>query len=105
MTLTPLCWSRQPLRPTAFMPLLLRLTIVLASLLPALADAEQVRVFVAGAAKAGVEALLPGFGHTDGDTIQATTLPVRCATACSKARSPTWWFCPMLLSTRSQFED
>jgi molybdate transport system substrate-binding protein len=72
MTLTPLCWSRQPLRPTAFMPFLLRLTIVLASLLPALADAEQVRVFVAGAAKAGVEALLPGFGHTDGDTIQAS---------------------------------
>src|SRR5471032_2409323 len=51
---------------------LLRLMIVLASLLPALAAAEQVRVFVAGAAKAGVEALLPGFGEADGGTVQAS---------------------------------
>jgi len=64
--------SRQPLRPTAFMSRLLRLMVVLASLLPALAAAEQVRVFVAGAAKAGVEALLPGFGEADGDTVQAS---------------------------------
>jgi hypothetical protein len=34
--------------------------IVLAGLLPTLAGAAPVRVFVAGAAKAGVEALLPG---------------------------------------------
>jgi molybdate transport system substrate-binding protein len=51
---------------------LLRLMIVLAGLLPALAGAGQVRVFVAGAAKAGVETLLPGFGQADGDTVEAS---------------------------------
>jgi molybdate transport system substrate-binding protein len=54
------------------MPRFLRSLIVLASLLPALASAEQVRAFVAGAAKAGVEALLPGFGQAGGDTVQAS---------------------------------
>ena len=47
----------------------LRLMIVLASLLPALASAGQVRVFVAGAAKAGFEALLPTFQPAEGDTV------------------------------------
>ena len=54
------------------MPRLPRSMIVLASLLPALAGAAPVRVFVAGAAKAGVEALLPGFGPAGGDTVQAS---------------------------------
>ncbi len=46
--------------------------IVLAGLLPALAGAAPVRVFVAGAAKAGVEALLPGFERAGGDSVEAS---------------------------------
>jgi len=46
--------------------------IVLASLLPAVACAANVRVFAAGAAKAGVEALLPGFGQASGDAVDAS---------------------------------
>ena len=44
--------------------------LVLASLLPAVACAAPVRIFVAGAAKAGVETLLPGFGQAGGDTVE-----------------------------------
>jgi molybdate transport system substrate-binding protein len=54
------------------MPRFLRSLIVFGSLLPALACAAPVRIFVAGAAKAGVEALLPGFGQGSGDTVQAS---------------------------------
>ena len=44
--------------------------LVLACLLPAVVCAAPVRIFVAGAAKAGVEALLPGFGQAGGDTVE-----------------------------------
>jgi len=50
----------------------LRLMIVLASLLPSLACAGQVRVFVAGAAKAGFDTLLPAFKPADGDTVEVS---------------------------------
>jgi len=46
--------------------------IVLAGLLPALAGAAPVRIFVAGAAKAGVQALLPGFERAGGDSVEAS---------------------------------
>ena len=54
------------------MPKFLSSMIVLAGLLPALAGAAPVRIFVAGAAKAGVEALLPGFERTGGDSVEAS---------------------------------
>ena len=54
------------------MPRFLRSLIVLAGLLPALAGAAPVRIFVAGAAKAGAERQLPGFEQAGGDKVQAS---------------------------------
>ena len=54
------------------MPRLLRSLILLGSLLPALASAAELRILAAGAAKAGVEALLPGFRPAHGDAVQAS---------------------------------
>jgi molybdate transport system substrate-binding protein len=51
---------------------LLRSLILLSSLLPALACAAEVRVLVAGAAKAGIEALLPGFVAEGGEPVHAS---------------------------------
>ena len=51
---------------------LLRPLILLGLLLPAVACAADVHVMAAGAAKAGVEALLPGFGQADGSSVRAS---------------------------------
>jgi molybdate transport system substrate-binding protein len=51
---------------------LLRSLILLGSLVPVLASAAEVHVMVAGAAKAGFEALLPGFGPAGGEPVQAS---------------------------------
>jgi molybdate transport system substrate-binding protein len=51
------------------MPRFLRSIVIFTSLLPVLASAAQVRIFVAGAAKASVEALLPGFERAGADTV------------------------------------
>ena len=54
------------------MPVSLRSMIVLAGLLPALAGAATLHVFVAGAAKAGAERQLPGFEQAGGDKVEAS---------------------------------
>jgi len=46
--------------------------ILVGSLLPAVASAAEVRVLAAGAAKAGVETLLRGFGQAGGNSVQAS---------------------------------
>jgi len=51
------------------MPRFPRSIVIFTSLLPALASAAQMRIFVAGAAKASVEALLPGFKQASADTV------------------------------------
>jgi molybdate transport system substrate-binding protein len=48
---------------------LLQSIVISTSLLPVLASAAQLRIFVAGAAKASVEALLPGFERAGGDIV------------------------------------
>jgi molybdate transport system substrate-binding protein len=50
----------------------LRSIVLSASVLPALASAAPLRIFVAGAAKASVEALLPGFEQAGTDTVLAS---------------------------------
>ncbi len=53
------------------MPVFLRSMTVLAGLLPALAGAATLHVFIAGAAKAGAERQLPGFEQASGDKVEA----------------------------------
>lgn len=53
------------------MPHFLRSLVLLGSLLPAAVPAADVRILAAGAAKAGVEALLPGFRQAGGSSVQA----------------------------------
>src|ERR1700742_4898450 len=53
------------------MPISFRSTIVLAGLLPALAGAATLHVFIAGAAKAGAERQVPGFEQAGGDRVEA----------------------------------